>query len=297
MQFTISKPMLAATLEDITTLKYPVLATFKLDGIRTICMPGVGAVSRTLKNIPNRYIFKELTDLVNSQNSGIFDGEILAGSTFQDVSHNVMSFEGEPDFKYYIFDYVSNGMTESYEDRMKKLEALTITDPRVVKLLPTVIHNEAELVAFEEKALADGFEGVILRSPSSPYKCGRSTLREGYLLKLKRFSDSEAEIIGFEELLTNTNVKVKNRLGESERSTHQENLIPANTLGAILVRDLVSKVEFSIGSGFDQKTRKEIWESRESTLGKIVKYKYFAQGVKDKPRFPILLGFRHQDDM
>ena len=134
---------------------------------------------------------------------------------------------------------------------------------------------------------------------TGPYKCGRSTNKEGYLLKLKRFSDSEAEIIGFEELMHNNNVKTKDNLGLSKRSTCQENLSGANTLGTLLVRDLYSNLEFRIGTGqgLDIDLRRAMWNNQSSYLGKIVKYKYFSVGVKDLPRHPVLLGFRHKDDM
>ena len=55
--------------------------------------------------------------------------------------------------------------------------------------------NNEELIDYEQGAVEDGYEGVMLRDPSAPYKYGRSTVRKGYLLKLKRFEDSEAEVI------------------------------------------------------------------------------------------------------
>lgn len=292
----ITEPMLAGTCEDKKKIKYPVAATPKLDGIRCLGRNGI-AESRKFKKIPNTYIKTELEKIFGLEISKNFDGEIMSGSTFQECSGNVMREDGEPDFKYYLFDLVGDNLTETYEERMKNLKALEITDSRFVKVLPVIINNETELDEFEEKCLAEGYEGVMIRSLSSPYKCGRSTAREGYLLKIKRFSDSEAEIIGFEELKHNTNVAVKNKVGRSERSTSKKNMVPGNTLGKILVRDLKSKVEFGIGSGFDDTMRRLIWDNRSEWMGKIVKYKYFSVGVKDAPRFPVFLGERSVDDM
>lgn len=293
---SIVKPMLAATIEDRDSIKYPCLATPKLDGIRCLILDGE-AVSRKFKAIPNKYIKKELETIFSSEKSKNFDGEIFSGKTFQECSGNVMRFEGDSDFEYYVFDIVSDDLTETYEDRMKKLEALPISDPRIKKLLPTVINTAEELDAFETKCLEEGFEGVILRSPTSPYKCGRSTMREGYLLKLKQFTDSEAIITGFEELQRNMNVAKKNKLGHTERSTSKANMVNANTLGTLLVKDVATGVEFRIGSGFDDTMRRTIWENQSAWLGKIVKYKHFEQGVKDRPRHPIFLGERHPDDL
>ena len=40
---------------------------------------------------------------------------------------------------------------------------------------------------------------------------------------------------------------------------------------------------------------KELWNN--NPIGKIIKYKYFPVGQKDKPRFPIFLSFRHPNDI
>ena len=305
----INKPMLAATLnpEDIDKLTYPVLVSYKLDGIRCEFLDKEPK-SRNLKKIPNTYIHNELTRVLSSCSknseifSGEFDGEILSSTTsnFQESTHNIMSFEGEPDFVYYIFDVITDNLKTSYEERMELLLQLEFNDPRIVKLTPTLINNKQELEAFEEQALAAGYEGIIIRSLTSPYKCGRSTLKEGYLLKLKRFSDSEAEILGFEEKETNNNIAKTNALGRTERSTHKANMIGAGTLGTLLVRNIYTKVEFRVGSGLDDKLRKEIWNNQANYLGKVIKYKYFSIGMKEdtgKPRFPIFLGFRNEADM
>lgn len=291
----VTKPMLASGIEDIDKLVYPVLATKKLDGIRMIRL-STGVVSRKFKDIPNVYIRNELNRILPVG----CDGEIFCpGVTFQVSSGNIMRFTGEPNFQVYVFDYVKDSLTKTYEERMKDLKDLEISDDRVIKLLPTVINNKQELLAYETKCLDEGYEGVILRSPSGPYKCGRATWKSQQLMKLKRFSDGEAVIYGLEEQTTNTNEKTKNALGDSERSSHMENLIPANTLGAFLVRDLVSNVEFRIGTGqgLDIELRKQIWEDKNAYIGKIVKYKHFEIGAMDKPRLPIFLAFRDPGDM
>jgi L-fucose isomerase-like protein len=46
-------------------------------------------------------------------------------------------------------------------------------------------------------------------------------------------------------------------------------------------------VEFGCGSGFDDATRKELWEQRDSLVGKYATVKYFDQGGYDVPRFPV----------
>ena len=305
----IQRPMLADTLkeEDIDKLKYPVWCTKKLDGIRCLSLDGE-VKSRKLKKIPNTYIRNELNRILNSclKNSeifsGEFDGEILSSSkmNFQESTHNIMSFKGEPDFIYYVFDVIDTSLDIPYEDRMKLLEQLEFNDPRIVKLIPTKINNKEELLAYEKECLELGYEGVIGRSGSGPYKNGRATKKESYLWKLKRFIDSEAVITDFEELTENTNESKLNALGLKEKSSNKANYFGKNTLGTLIAKDLYTDTIVRVGSGLDDKLRNEIWNNKEKYMNTVFKYKYFPKGIKletGKGRHPVFLGFRHQDDM
>ena len=292
--------MLAADLKgQWDKLVYPVYGTTKLDGIRCLKINGRGVVSRTFKPIANKHIRETLDSFLPVQS----DGEIIAGDTFQETTHNVMSYDGSPDFKYYMFDLVSEGLeSENYLSRMKMLknwwEKLSPEHQAIVHLvLPTKLNNKAEVEAYEQSCLDQGFEGVILRSGTSPYKCGRSTLNEGYLIKIKRFEDSEAEVLGFEELMNNNNVATKDNFGRTERSSHKDNLSGAGVLGSLLVKDIKSGETFSVGSGFNAEQRHQLWESKELLVGQFIKYKFFSIGIKTAPRHPIWLGFRSLDDM
>jgi len=287
----IQKPMLAVDAGDISTLKYPLYATPKLDGIR--CMKVNGEiVSRTFKPIPNNYIRETLKSILPEG----ADGEICLGSdmSFSAVSSAVMREEGKPDFIYYMFDLYSD---KPYLYRMKIMALLSFPTMCVDMLLPVEINNYGELLKFEERCLKRGYEGIMVRTGDSPYKFGRSTRKEGYLLKIKRFTDSEAKIIGFTERMHNANEAKKDAFGRTERSSHAENMEPMDTLGALQVRDIKSGIEFEVGTGFDDATRKTIWESQGYYIGKIIKYKSQKSGEKDKPRFPVYLGVRNPIDM
>jgi DNA ligase-1 len=223
---------------------------------------------------------------------------MLPGEQFNVTSSFVMSEDGEPDaIIYYAFDYVKSSLGRSYALRMADLEALTVPKTKVLKLLPVTIHDEKELLQYEERCLKDGYEGVMLRSADGPYKCGRSTEREGYLLKLKRFEDSEAVIVGFEEKQHNGNLAIKDAFGRTERSSHKANLSPMGTLGALIVRDVKTNIEFNIGTGYDDIDRDHLWSQRDKLVGKLVKYKFQPTGIVERPRFPVYLGLRHLDDL
>lgn len=295
----ITRPLLAATLEDIETLKFPVLATPKLDGIRVLKVGGK-ALTRKFKPIPNTHI----RDLLEKHLPDGVDGEIMTPGTFNDIQSKVMSFDGQPEFTFYAFDYVKDSLIKPYKDRMldmaNALESVVRDSslPFSINLLtPVLVRTMDELLELESQCLEHGFEGVMIRQPDGKYKCGRSTLKEQILLKLKRFLDAEARVIGFEEKMHNDNKQEKDEFGLSKRSSKKDGLQPADTLGSLIVEDLKSGVKFGIGSGFDDDLKREIWLHKQKYKNKIVKYKYQSVGVKNAPRFPVFLGFRSKLDI
>jgi DNA ligase-1 len=184
----------------------------------------------------------------------------------------------------------------AFKDRFKM--ACEAADyKRIIPVPHTLMSDEKELLETEDFILKMGYEGLMLRDPVGLYKNGRSTVSEGGLLKLKRKLTSEAVVIGFEEQMHNANEAKTDNLGNTERSSHQANLIPMGTLGALIVRDIISGVEFNVGTGFTAEERAGIWKQRESLKGKIVSYEYLPIGVKDKPRHPVFLGWRMEDDL
>lgn len=161
------------------------------------------------------------------------------------------------------------------------------------------VKDEDELNAFETKALEGGFEGVMLRSADGRYKHGRSTAKEQILMKLKRFEDAEARIMGFEEQMHNGNEATTDKLGAKVRSAKKSGMSGKNTLGALQVVGLNGEFKgysFNIGSGFNDELRAKIWKQPDLFKGQVVKYKYFSLGSKDAPRFPVFLGFRNPED-
>lgn len=289
----IPKPMLATNI-DLAKLEYPVYASPKFDGIRALVQNDT-VYSRNGKPIPNRHV-QELFGKLNGADGELIVGDPTAKDVFQKTTSGVMSVDGKPDVFYYEFDV--HNLDMGYEDRWNdELYYIYILEPKnVIAVEQEWITNEQELLEYEQKILAQGYEGVIIRKPDAKYKHGRSTIKEGALLKLKRFSDAEAEIIGAECLYTNTNEAVTNALGYTERSTKKEGKVALDTLGAFIVKNKEG-VEFSVGSGFNDEQRKEYWKDRYKFIGKTIKYKYFEVGIKDKPRFPIFLGFRAEGDM
>lgn len=291
------RPMLADTLEDVCQLRFPVLASPKLDGIRCVIREGK-AMSRSLKPIPNdavRLVLEGRPELEG------MDGELMVhGASFQTVSSTFMRRSGALPAGWYFgaFDMTPVIEREPYTTRLTRLEAAVAAAGPHIILVPQVdIADAAQLDTYEAKALELGFEGVMIRRGAAHYKHGRSTASDGALLKLKRFADGEATIIGVVERLHNGNIATVSALGTTKRSTSKAGKTPTGSLGSLVVRDLVSGIEFEIGTGFDEMQRAQFWRQQDELMGRVVKYKHFASGVKVKPRFPVFLGFRAAVDM
>ena len=292
----VFKPLLAVACEDLTKVNYPCILSEKLDGIRMSVHNGV-CMSRSMKPIPSAAVQAKFG---KPEYEG-YDGEIIYGDknakdVFNKSTRACMSHEFPEEFDidnlhYYVFDVIGE---QPYCIRYAMMEPDVKNN--VYRLWSTYVNSPEEVVKYESEFLQGGAEGVILRSPTGKYKQGRSTLKEGILLKVKRFTDEEATIIDFEEKMHNANEATTGELGQTKRSSHQENMIPCNTLGALVVSS-AKWGEFKIGTGFDDELRQEIWDNRESVLGKLVKFKYFEAGVKDKPRFPVFLGWRSELDV
>lgn len=294
------KPMLAVAAPE--KLSFPLFASPKMDGVRAVIKDNV-ALSRKMIAIPNLYIQSVLG---HSVLNGL-DGELTVGppnapNVMQTTMSGVMTIEGQPDFTYWIFDFWTSPATP-YCDRYQIMhrahkDGLFEGSPHIQLLKHVVVHNDAELRAYERTVLEEGFEGVMVRKPSGLYKFGRSTAREGHLLKVKRFVDGEAVVIGFDEKLHNANEATIGNDGHTKRSTNAENMVPMNTLGSLRVKDCKTGIEFGIGTGFDDQQRVIIWSARNHYVNQIVVYKHFEQvGVKDAPRFPVFKGWRDKRDM
>ena len=292
------KPMLASALKDGAMPRFPCYASPKLDGVRAAQFGGT-TFSRNLKAIPNKHVQKLLKGFKTWLDQT--DGELIVGpptspTAFRDTSSGVMAVEGEPDVVFWVFDIY--WPDAPFEERLEHLRSHLKNVPPAIQLVPqTLVSNEEELKAFEEKCLAEGYEGAMVRSTDGPYKHGRSTVKEGYLLKVKRFEDGEAEILEAVELEHNENAKALKAMGKGKRSTHKAGMVAGGVLGSLRVRDCSTGVVFNIGSGFDAAERKRLWDVREKLPGQLAKYRYFPTGSKTAPRFPTWLGFRDRNDL
>lgn len=256
----------------------PVYGQIKLDGIRAYIEDGY-ARTRSTKPVRSQQVQSFVA--YNKHILEGLDGEFICGdptarNCYNRTDSSVMSFnKPDEDLTYYVFDMWDSAGT--FQERWDDILAMNFSGLETrVKLVETrLLWTIEEIDQFMDEMIALGHEGIVLRNPNSFYKNGRGTPVQGELIKRKdgRWIDTEATVIGVKELRSNQNEATINALGYTERSGHQENLIPQGVLGSVEVvgkfpeDDMLHKslwgetYSTSIGTGFDDQMRMDLWLS------------------------------------
>jgi len=188
------KPLLAPNDEiNLNDISYPLLASTKLDGIRVIFYKGK-ILTRSLKALPNKQLNEKFEPLrkYSEDYNLILDGEIYSHElTFQEIISFCMTqnFEDKKSIKkygevkqipkhlkFYCFDCVRNDEFDKDFSLRYANDVLCIgnTFPRLaISVFHKQVKNEKEVNEYFESVLEEEYEGLILRSFSGRYKCGR----------------------------------------------------------------------------------------------------------------------------
>ena len=240
-------------------------ASEKFDGYRAI-WDGAEFRSRTGKVFVSPEWFKKLLpkDLVldgelflgrdNFEKCGIFRRKTASGKEWLEAK-----------VTYQIFDAPS--INAPFEERQKVIsDYISSLDKDVpLKITKQVkVTSEEDVYKLFDTLVSKGAEGVMLRSPGSPYDPKRSS----HLLKVKPFFDAECKIIGYKE----GSGKYLGKLG----AFHCETIKAPN-------------VKFHI-SGMNDNIRGDYLQSHP--IGTIVTYTYVGITEAGIPRHPNYLRKR-----
>jgi DNA ligase 1 len=287
------KPLLAATLPagaDLGALPYPVFASPKVDGFRVMVQRGV-AVSR--KGIPYRNL--AVQGLYGRPEYEGLDGELCvgppyAGDVFNRTQNCVNSGKeaAAEEFRKHGALWVIDVYSRS--DFMRRNAAnkeLFNNKPQIHLIKQTLVCNEKQLRVYEEKQLACGYEGVMLRRgdagpyPQKPGKDNRSTLREFDLVKLKRFDHGFATIVECRPLEHNVN---EEKTAAGKRSTKRGGIVvDAERVGSVVLRDRGRTFSVNVQTKALRDRGPGWWRGQ---VGKRVRYTHQSAGSLEAPRFP-----------
>lgn len=292
---------------DLKTLPYPLYGSYKLDGIRCLIKDGK-ILSRSGKPLPNTNLLIRFKKLLDNKKF-VYDGELYChGLNFGQISSIVMAddkpLEG---IELHLFDIIplsswnddkSSPYAFRYGFLLKDIDLIAPPCTTVVNQFEIKTVSEAK--KFYKGAIKSKYEGIILRDKLGLYKHGRCTIKEGNLFKLKAWQDYDGVIVSVHEgkKIKKSAPKQTNELGRTKRSHKQEDYEPSGSFGFFTVEvkdddnNTTCTVEIGSWKGITDEIRDDIWKNKKKYIGRWVKFKGMAVGVKDKPRMPKNMEFR-----
>ena len=308
------KPMLLPNQEvNTASLSYPYLCSTKLDGIRVLFYKGQ-ILTRSLKQLPNKQLrerFEPIRQFSEEYNITL-DGEIYSHElTFQEIISFCMTHDLEdkksikkngkvltiPEhLKFYCFDYIEeDNFDEPFYKRYVNTIKIDGAFPRLAtRVYHKTVNNPREIEEYFDEVLEQGYEGLVLRSMGSKYKCGRATIKENLAYKIKPFRTIDAQIKGIVQAteVDPTAEKKVNELGRSVTSKKKNDRILINKASAFIVDYHGQDLKVTLSMTDEDKT--DVWENQSNYIGKWVEYKYLAIGMKDGglPRHPTTIRMR-----
>lgn len=247
----------------------------KLDGIRCLAIvrdKSVTMLARSGKQITNfdGTIGSQLLEL----GEGCYDGELM-GRDFTALMQQAYRKDDVDlsDTHFALFDYLpldewdSRRGILSCSERYRELRSRVIPGLKYVRLVPRK-HISADfglIRSLHDEYVSQGYEGAMVKCPEAPYRFGR-----GFeVMKLKAFHDVDLPIEGFIE-----------GTGKHE-----------GKLGSVIVTH--EGVEVQVGSGFSDELREQIWNDRDSFLGRVIECRYQEITPDGSLRFPTFKCFRN----
>lgn len=287
-------------LEELLRKYLKMIVMIKYDGVRCLVENGV-VLGKSMLPITNRYIQelygnaeyedKEFEIIVTT--NGQYNPVTCCAETVSFTNSDYMIRE----HKCVLLDDREVGRM-MFEERLNEME--WFVSQHTGFLMPDFIEvtSADEIWEFENKILSLDHEGIIVRNPFSRYRQGMST-KEGELLRLKRYISEEAIIVDVGTAYTNTNQAEINVLGYTERSSKLAGKVAKEEVGKLLcqtVKDIYDpwsrRLLFKKGSfcivapGNMTKDEKiALYKEKEALKGRMIAFKSFPKGTKDKPRF------------
>jgi len=271
------------------------LVEVKLDGVRviTIVWPDgrVLQFSRNGKELVNfEHVKEQLAAVAHGFHEPmVLDGEIMS-SSFQDLMKQVHRKDNVSagDAVLNLFDYLTlaefntgGAGSARQELRSRMLQEWYATVQDALRNVTVLSHEAIDLDTaagqdqfreINQRAIAGGYEGIMIKDPAAAYECKRSTA----WLKLKPFIEVSLGVIDFEE-------------GTGRN---------AGRLGAIICEgeDDGRRIRVNVGSGFSDANRDDYWLGRETIMGSVAEIRADAvtqnQDGTYSLRFPRFLRFR-----
>lgn len=168
-------------------LAFPLHCERKVNGFRCMIHVSADGRGRAYSREGNVLVAGQLVAdaVARAAGPGVWDGE-LAGDTFRETVSAVKR-RSPAGLRFHAWDVLSlpqwaaGGTDDPLELRRGCLQALRGV-PAVEVVASVLVHDEGELDARFRVAICEGWEGLVLKRPGSPYRCG---LRSADWCKMK----------------------------------------------------------------------------------------------------------------
>ena len=263
---------------------------YKYDGVRVIAIVQNGDATLYSRNGKLLENFPHINEaLSRSEFEGlVFDGEVMS-EDFQTLMKQVHRKEGAQTEDSYlaVFDMLTleefnaGGTDMTAFDRRERLISLQPLFNYRLQLVDAVMldldtdDGQASFKAMNKQALAEGYEGLMIKPIDQGYKCKRSHA----WLKIKPFIEVTLKVVALEE-------------GTGKN---------AGGLGALAVEgeDDGKFFKLNVGSGLTDDNREQIWGNQDAVIGQLVEIRADAVTISQDnsayslrfPRFKTFRGF------
>jgi len=293
------KPMLLSNDDyELSALDYAkMFGSKKRDGVRSE-ISNKGILNRSLKILRNSEVQKYFEEVyANLPDSIILEAEVHSDTLpCRDIAGicNSLNHNVPDDLKLYIFGIFDTEKT--FEERiqlLKEVEQKYLKGTRYKIIPQTLLKSEEEAIKFYEDSLDEGCEGIVLMDGRKKYKQGRVTINQHIGFKKKPHNELDLPILGVTERFLNLNESETNELGRS----FKRNTVDAKEgtgIAATFICKLPNGETTKVSLTGDEAFRREIWENKESYIGRYAVVKSMAYGVKDKLRHARLLKIKEK---
>ncbi len=184
------------------------LGSYKHDGVRMLLFMRDGEVHTASRggqdyDIPATYIRNDpyVIKLFKENEGLILDGELYRHGwnlqTLSGLSRREELTEEHKELVFHCYDIVDLQTPFKFRAaRLGKFDEERPDNSRIIFVEHRPVKGLDQIMLMHNEAVANGYEGLVIRDPEKEYKCGA---RDNRMLKIKEFSDSEFKILGLVE--------------------------------------------------------------------------------------------------
>lgn len=256
--------------------------SYKHDGVRMLVFMRDGEVHTSSRgggdyDIPATYIRNDayIVKLLKENPGLILDGELYQHGKplayLSGLARKETLDEKHKGLCYHCYDIVDEKSTfKNRVERLNQFKANCPSDSKLIIIEQRLIKGLDQIMEMHNEAVANGYEGLVIKDPDKEYKCGA---RDNRALKIKEFQDAEFKIVGLVEGLREEDMCF---LMETEDGTQ----FKAKPIG-------------------DRLQKQEYRDNIDNIIGKMGTVKFFGWTTTEHPvpNLPSFRSIRYDNDI